>query len=70
MPSQINVQLTGRVDNLIFYKAGDKYYVRTVPGKGKTNKSYQKKSRRVWKSIGYWQIPEAATAAGDSLSGR
>ena len=40
MPSQINVQLTGRIQNLICYKVGDKYYTRTAPGESKTNKGH------------------------------
>ncbi len=44
MPSQINVQLTGRINNLIFYKAGDKYYIRTAPAKVKQTKATQKRA--------------------------
>jgi hypothetical protein len=42
MPSQINVQLTGRIDNLICYKAGDKYYIPTDPDKVKQTKATKK----------------------------
>jgi len=33
MPSQINLQITGRVQNMVFYKRGDKYYARFVSGR-------------------------------------
>ena len=42
MPSQINVQLTGRIGNLIFYKKGDKYHIRTAPGKVNQTKATKK----------------------------
>lgn len=31
MPSQLNVQISGRIQNVIFYKRGDKYYNRAMP---------------------------------------
>ena len=57
MPSQINVQLTGRIQNLIFYKVGDKYYARTTPSRVKQTKATKKrasefgKASRVGKSL-------------------
>jgi len=42
MPSQINVQITGRIQNVVFYKLGDKYYARSVPGKVKQTKGTKK----------------------------
>ena len=42
MPSQINLQITGRVQNMVFYKRGDKYYARSrlvVSGRPKPRKS-------------------------------
>jgi hypothetical protein len=44
MPSQINVQLTGGIDNLIFYKVGNKYYTRTAPVKVKQTKATKKRA--------------------------
>lgn len=44
MPSQINVQMTGRIQNIIFYKLGDKYYARTVPSKVKQTKATKKRA--------------------------
>jgi hypothetical protein len=44
MPSQINVQITGRIQNLVFYKRGDKYYARAVPGKVKQTKATKKRA--------------------------
>jgi hypothetical protein len=44
MPSQIDVQITGRIQNLIFYKRGDKYYTRTAPGKVKQTKATKKRA--------------------------
>lgn len=57
MPSQINVQLTGRIQNLIFYKVGDKYYARTAPARVRQTKATKKrasefgKASRVGKSL-------------------
>lgn len=50
MPSQINVQLTGRIHNLIFYKVGDKYYVRTAPVKVKQTKATKKRATEFGKA--------------------
>jgi len=44
MPSQLNVQLTGRIGNLIFYKQGDKYRIRTAPDKVKQTKATKKRA--------------------------
>ncbi len=44
MPSQINVQITGRIQNIVFYKRGDKYYARSVPGKVKQTKATKKRA--------------------------
>ncbi len=44
MPSQINVQITGKIQNLVFYKRGDKYYARSVPGKVKQTKATKKRA--------------------------
>jgi hypothetical protein len=50
MPSQINVQLTGRIQNLICYKVGDKYYIRSAPGKVKQTKATKKRSTEFGKA--------------------
>ncbi|HEY8660044.1 MAG TPA: hypothetical protein VIL78_13500 [Hanamia sp.] len=39
MPSQINLQLTGRIGNVVFYKLGDKYYARSIPAQVKQTKA-------------------------------
>lgn len=39
MPPKMTVQLTGRINNLIFYKLGDRYCVRTVPQRVKQTKA-------------------------------
>jgi hypothetical protein len=39
MPQKLTVQLTGRINNLIFYKLGDKDCVRTVPQRVKQTKA-------------------------------
>ena len=52
MPSQINVQLTGRIKNLICYKVGDKYYTRTAPGKVKQTKATKKRATEFGKASG------------------
>ena len=44
MPSQLNVQLTGRIQNIIFYKRGDKYYARSVPYSVKQTKATKKRA--------------------------
>jgi hypothetical protein len=50
MPSQIDVQITGRIQNLIFYKRGDKYYARTAPGKVKQTKATKKRATEFGKA--------------------
>ena len=52
MPSQINVQITGRIKNTIFYKTGDKYYVRSVPAKVKQTKATKKRATQFGKASG------------------
>ena len=44
MPSQVNVQITGRIQNLVFYKRGDKYYARALPGKVKQSRATKKRA--------------------------
>lgn len=39
MASKMTVQLTGRINNLVFYKLGDQYCVRTVPQRVKQTKA-------------------------------
>jgi len=50
MPSQINVQITGRIGNLIFYKLGDKYYSRSAPVKVKQTKATKKRATEFGKA--------------------
>ncbi len=50
MPSQINVQLTGRIGNLVFYKLGDKYYTRTAPSHVKQTKATKKRATEFGKA--------------------
>jgi len=50
MPSQINVQLTGRIQNIVFYKRGDKYYARTLPQKVKQTKGTKKRATEFGKA--------------------
>ena len=50
MPSQINVQITGRIQNVVFYKRGDKYYARSVPGKVKQTKGTKKRATEFGKA--------------------
>lgn len=50
MPSQINLQITGRIQNLIHYKRGDKYYVRTAPFKVKQTKATKKRATEFGKA--------------------
>src|SRR5574338_763320 len=44
MPSQINLQITGRIQNIVFYKRGDKYYARSVPGRIRQTKATKKRA--------------------------
>ncbi|MGN6803059.1 MAG: hypothetical protein ACTHJN_14245 [Ginsengibacter sp.] len=46
MPSKINVQLTGRIQNLVFYKLGDRYCVRTVPSRVKQTKATKARGKQ------------------------
>ncbi|HEY8658961.1 MAG TPA: hypothetical protein VIL78_07975 [Hanamia sp.] len=50
MPSQIDVQITGRIQNVIFYKRGDKYYARSVPLKVKQTKATKKRATEFGKA--------------------
>lgn len=50
MPSQINVQITGRIQNVVFYKRGDKYYARSVSGKVKQTKATKKRATEFGKA--------------------
>ena len=52
MPSQINLQITGRIDNLICYKVGDKYYMRTAPVNVKQTKATKKRAGEFGKASG------------------
>lgn len=44
MPSQINLQITGRIQNIVFYKRGDKYYARSVSGNIRQTKATKKRA--------------------------
>jgi len=46
MPSKMNVQLTGRIQNLVFYKLGDRYCVRTVPSRVKQTKATKARGKQ------------------------
>ena len=50
MPSQINLQITGRIGNMVFYKLGDKYYSRSVPSKVKQTKATKKRATEFGKA--------------------
>ena len=50
MPSQVNIQITGRIKDLILYKVGDKYYARTAPGKVKQTKATKKRATEFGKA--------------------
>src|SRR5665213_890483 len=50
MPSQVNIQITGRIRDLILYKIGDKYYARTAPGKVKQTKATKKRATEFGKA--------------------
>lgn len=76
MPSQIDVQLTGRIQNLIFYKRGDKYYVRTVPVKVKQTKATKKratefgKASRIGKGLRQQLLPAIPFPADNKMQTR
>jgi hypothetical protein len=42
MASQKQLQITGKIGNMIFYKRGDNYYARSVPAKVKQSKATKK----------------------------
>jgi hypothetical protein len=46
MASKMTVQLTGRINNLVFYKLGDRYCVRTVPQKVKQTKATRARGKQ------------------------
>ena len=50
MPSQINLQITGRIQNIVFYKHGDKYYARSVPGRIRQTKATKKRATEFGKA--------------------
>ena len=50
MPSQINLQITGRIQNIVFYKRGDKYYARSVSGGIKQTKATKKRATEFGKA--------------------
>lgn len=76
MPSQINVQLTGRVNNLICYKVGDKYYIRTAPVKVKQTKATKKragefgKASSIGKCLRQQLLPAIPFAADNKMQTR
>ncbi|MGN6531292.1 MAG: hypothetical protein ACTHK0_06035 [Ginsengibacter sp.] len=56
MPSQINLQITGRIQNIVFYKRGDKYYARSVPGRIRQTKATKKRATEFGKASGAGKI--------------
>ena len=46
MPSKMNVQITGRIQNMVFYKLGDRYCVRTVPQHVKQTKATKARGKQ------------------------
>jgi len=56
MPSQINLQMTGRIQNIVFYKRGDKYYARSVSGSIKQTKATKKRAGEFGKASGAGKI--------------
>ncbi len=46
MPSKMTVQLTGRINNLVFYKLGDRYCVRSVPQKVRQTKATKARGKQ------------------------
>ena len=70
MPSQINLQITGRIQNIVFYKRGDKYYARSVSGSIKQTKATKKRAGEFGKASGAGKNSAATTSPGDPVSGR
>jgi len=76
MPSQIDVQITGRIQNLIFYKRGDKYYARSVPVKVKQTKATKKraiefgKASRIGKCLRQQLLPVIPFPADNKMQTR
>ncbi|MGN6342676.1 MAG: hypothetical protein ACTHML_17005, partial [Ginsengibacter sp.] len=56
MPSQINLQITGRIQNIVFYKRGDKYYARSVSGGIKQTKATKKRATEFGKAAAAGKI--------------
>lgn len=56
MPSQINLQITGRIQNIVFYKRGDKYYARTVSGNIRQTKATKKRATEFGKASGAGKV--------------
>ncbi|HXS55090.1 MAG TPA: hypothetical protein VN726_03135 [Hanamia sp.] len=52
MPSQINLQITGRIQNIVFYKRGDKYYARSVSGAIRQTKATKKRATEFGRASG------------------
>jgi hypothetical protein len=50
MPSQINLQITGRIQNIVFYKRGDKYYARSVSSGIRQTKATKKRATEFGKA--------------------
>lgn len=50
MPSQIDLQITGRIGNIVFYKRGDKYYARAVSGSIRQTKATKKRATEFGKA--------------------
>jgi hypothetical protein len=50
MPSQINLQITGRIQNIVFYKRGDKYYARFVSDGIRQTKATKKRATEFGKA--------------------
>jgi hypothetical protein len=50
MPSQINLRITGKFGNIIFYKRGDKYYARSAAGRTRQTKATKKRATEFGKS--------------------
>ena len=46
MASKMTVQLTGRINNLVFYKLGDRYCVRAVPQRVKQTKATRTRGKQ------------------------
>jgi hypothetical protein len=50
MPSQLNLQITGRIQNIVFYKRGDKYYARSVADHIRQTKATKKRATEFGKA--------------------